>query len=75
MHNIKILKIVKKQEKILDWDVLHSYDLIRDDNGDTVVRRQYKQFGEIMKNFSAFEKELEENSKSYRIKYIECSLE
>lgn len=33
MHNIKILRIVKKQEKILDWDVLHSYDLIRDDNG------------------------------------------
>lgn len=33
MHDIKILTIVKKPEKIVNWDVLHSYDLIRDDNG------------------------------------------
>lgn len=59
----------------LGKSINRSNTLIRDDNGDTVVRRQYKQFGEIMKNFSAFEKELEENSKSYRIKYIECSSE
>lgn len=33
MHDIKILTLVKKQEKMVDWNILHSYDLIRDDNG------------------------------------------
>lgn len=33
MHDIKILTIVKKLEKEVNWNVLHGYDLIRDDNG------------------------------------------
>lgn len=33
MKQIKILSIIKDPEKVINWDLYHNYELIRDDNG------------------------------------------
>ena len=33
MKQIKILSIIKDPKKVINWDLYHNYELIRDDNG------------------------------------------
>lgn len=65
----------KRVRKDLENGVNRSNTVIKDENGDTIVRYQYRKFGECMIHFSELEKEIKEHSKSYRFKHIECDKE
>lgn len=62
-------------KKDLAGGVNRSNTMVKTDTGKTVVQMQAEKFRQQMKDISSLEKELKENSKSYKIDYIECAKE
>ena len=50
-----------------------SNTLIKDEYGKTIIQKQAEKFRQQMKEISSLREELKNNSKDYRIKFIECS--
>ena len=63
----------KRVRNDLNSGVNRSNTMVKTDKGKTIVQMQAEKFRQQMKNIENLKKELEENSKSYRIKYIECA--
>lgn len=61
--------------KDLSKGIDRSNTLVKDDNGDTIIRRQFKQWASFATNINEFSKELKENSKKSYIHYLECEPE
>lgn len=68
MKQIKILSIIKDPEKVINWDLYHNYELIRDDNGrpfkislvTTIVNRIFSR-DQIMNELGKLQEHLHSN--------------
>lgn len=68
MKQIKILSIIKDPEKVINWDLYHNYELIRDDNGksfkislcSTIVNRVFSR-DQVMNELGKLQEHLNSN--------------